>query len=95
MTKKGECTMTQGEKAIWAAVYARGYAELKNPPHCAFIGERRDEWEAGTIASAIEDAGYAVLYLREAKERIGDGYSGLVKEFYDEMTGNDPDDNDM
>ena len=85
--------MTQGEKMVWAAVFAAKH-DISNPPrHCLVPhGEETDkrwqEWEANQAVSAIEFAGYAVLRLREVEGRVADGFGedSDVYQLYMEMT---------
>lgn len=69
--------MTEGEKMVWAAVYAKK-RDLSNRPSDCIIGEGSDErwrqWEEDQTVSAIEHANYAVQAMREALPAVIEGY---------------------
>ena len=68
--------MTDGEKMIYAAVFAKE-ANLRNPPGGMCRPGNGDEWrrwEADQIASAAEYASTMVEYYRIAGARIIDGW---------------------
>lgn len=82
--------MTDGEKMVWAAVFAKNL-DLRNPPSHCVVGENADKeltrWESAQVQSSIEAAGYAVQHLREAEPGVYDDY-GLrspVTKFYSEL----------
>lgn len=72
--------MTDGEKMVWAAVYAVGYNEAINPPPeiAALLGGpgyiSREEHENQGVHAAIEAASYAVESMREAAPEIKEGF---------------------
>jgi hypothetical protein len=68
--------MTDGEKMVFAAVYADEFQRTMNEPkprEAAGISDEarsaRANWEASNVDRAIEIAASAVFYLREAKKR--------------------------
>ncbi len=65
--------MTEGEKMVWAATYTANL-DFTPPPHMARDNEARIEWEKGIVAGAIESAGGAVEYLREAGPMVVAGF---------------------
>lgn len=73
--------MTDPEKMIWAAVYAREF-NLRNPPSHCLSGEGSDErwaeWEANKCHQAAEVASAAVEHLREQRESIQEGHKGFA-----------------
>jgi hypothetical protein len=76
--------MTYGEKLVWAAVFASNYMKIKNPPPHLLTSSQIDNWagwERGIVNSAIEDASFAVDYLRESAQEILDGYGGSSKAY--------------
>ena len=76
--------MTQGEKLVWAAVYANRL-DLKNPPkHVIMDDEKWAEWERGQVMAAVEYAGIAVRYLREVRSETKSGYGGDTWALYSE-----------
>jgi hypothetical protein len=83
--------MTDGEKMVWAAVFALEFQETKHPPSRVLTPDKSEEWaewERDIVSSAIERAGIAVRYLREAEKRIADGYGpSETEEFYKAMMG--------
>jgi hypothetical protein len=82
--------MTDGEKMVWAAVFAKEL-NLRDPPSWCLVGEDSDnewvKWEASQTQQAIEAAGYAIAHLREAEPGVysGHGSSGIVAECYSEL----------
>lgn len=66
-------TMSQGEKMVWAAVFAAKYQyaidnETKLAPPSVFVpgnGEKWNKWEMDQAANAMAAAYYAVQRLRE------------------------------
>jgi hypothetical protein len=78
--------MTTGEKAVWAAVFAKRL-DLSPPPGMAAplrAAELR-EWERDQVVSAIESACYAVIYLRDARDEIHEDYGPDVVAMYNEV----------
>lgn len=74
--------MTNPEKMIWAAVFARE-SDLHSPPSrcCKPNEESRKEWaewEAERIRMAAETASHAVEHLREQREALVEGHKGLA-----------------
>jgi hypothetical protein len=72
--------MTEGEKVVWAAVFAREF-DLHNPPRqCLGASRETDqlwrEWEQSKCHSAAEVASAAVMHLREQREAIEEGHKG-------------------
>ena len=74
--------LTDPEKMIWAAVYAREF-DLSEPPSRCLIGADKDtgkewaEWEAEKCRQAAEVASAAVMNLREQRESIVEDWEGL------------------
>lgn len=68
--------LNDGEKLVWAAVFAK-YHDLRNPPPGMATpsnDEQWKKWEQGQIASAVEHAYSAVVYLRKAHGYIEEGF---------------------
>lgn len=60
--------MTNGEKMVWAAVFAREMEVLHNPPPYVVMDQDRtkwEEWEQEQACSAAEIACAAVDHLRD------------------------------
>jgi hypothetical protein len=87
--------MTKGEMMVWAAVFALEIQEMKGPKPNYLrdsdnYSKAEQEWIEAIIISAIESAGYAVEYLRDAKKRIEDGWGcSVVSTHYNEIGGED------
>lgn len=74
--------LTDPEKMIWAAVFARE-SDLHNPPSrcCKPTEEAREawaKWEKERIHMAAEIASTAVEHLREQREALVDGNKGFA-----------------
>lgn len=71
-------TLSEGEKMIWASVYARHYdEEIKSPPREAVLPKNRDKWaefESSCATEAAERAAYAVVTFRELETRLREGW---------------------
>ncbi len=67
--------MTEGEKLVWAAVFARE-SSLRDPPPNVLTpgGNAWRAWEEDQIATAVEIAGGAVDYMREIQARVAEGH---------------------
>lgn len=82
--------MTDGEKMVWAAVFAKEL-NLHNPPSRCLVGKDADKewtkWEAAQVQSAIESAGYAIEHLREAEPGVygGHGLCSIITKCYSEL----------
>lgn len=85
--KKKIHQMSEGEKVIWAAVFAREF-DLHDPPKRCLVGldEETDkawaEWEQGQCHSAAEVASAAVMHLREQREAIEEGWKGFPTQHF-------------
>lgn len=84
--------MTSGEKAIWASVYAQWIKRIEDTPKefCVPKPDREKymAWRAAIICEAVENACYAVEYVREAKEAVEGEYgNGEVFKMLCEMVG--------
>lgn len=64
--------MTQGEKMVWAAVFAKGYQKAIHPdPHIAlFDDEHKKIFYQGCLEEAIGDACSAIRRLRAEGKRL-------------------------
>ena len=73
--------MTNGEKMVWAAVFAREMEALKNPPPYVFADPdiKWKEWEHSQTCSACEVACGAVDRLREVVStgRLYEGFGDI------------------
>ena len=61
--------MTDGEKMVWAATYAREFEQEKHPPQWALSHgvPNRGQWEDNVVLNGIEQAFYAVSALRASQ----------------------------
>ena len=67
--------MTDGEKMIWAAAFARNYTPEIPPPHVVRESQMgRELWELQLAAAAAECAWAAVLGAREAVGEVANGW---------------------
>lgn len=72
--------MSEGEKLVWAQVYAREYREdIRNPPAHVVVPNHDEpdkwgEWEKNQATSAAEMAWAVVSRMREIGDRLGAGY---------------------
>jgi hypothetical protein len=64
--------LTSGERAVWAAVFARECRELLRNPPDSVIGNRDSwaEWELNQTTLAVEVAHHTVLRLRAVEKRM-------------------------
>ena len=70
-------SMSQGEKLIWAAVFARECSLHNPPPHVLRPGKEQawEDWELDQFVTAAEIAGGAIEYLREkVPARVLEGF---------------------
>lgn len=76
--------MTDGERMVWAVVFGQAAKEgLRNPPAGVTADrERWVMWEAQQVDAAVEQAGCMIEHLREAKERIADGFGPANKIYH-------------
>jgi len=68
--------MTQGERLVWAAAYAKEF-DLRNPPRECCLPKNDAmwrEWEESQVHQAIELACCAVAYMRRVRGDIQNGY---------------------
>lgn len=72
--------MTQGEKMVWAAVFAQEYVKMMHPdPYFAFINrDHKKSCEQNSVHQAVEAACGAVEYLREEAPDIKEGFDGVT-----------------
>jgi hypothetical protein len=75
--------MTEGEKMVWAAVFAREHSKMYDPGYIttamtagAYIA---GEWEGSVTKNAIKRAGTAVAHMREACDDAG-SVTGMLEE---------------
>lgn len=66
--------MTDGEKLIWAAAFAKCLDNPTPPAHVANDPTRYGQWELARTEAAIEYAGDVVERVRESEHTIKDGY---------------------
>jgi len=64
--------LTSGERAVWAAVFARESRELLRNPPDSVVGNREawGEWELNQTTLAVEVAHHTVLRLRAVEKRM-------------------------
>lgn len=66
--------MTDGEKMVWAAVFAKHY-DLSSPPRDVVHDTKKwQAWESAQVHIAIECAAGAVERMREEVEAIAKGF---------------------
>lgn len=83
--------LTENEKLIWAAVFAKNFS-LSNPPSHVVNPNADDEWrkwEANQTLEAIEEAASSITHLRSAREALQEGWGDDSPEWmaYREMMG--------
>jgi len=75
--------LSEGEKTIWAAVFAREFdlprLRCARPAPSAAASA---EWEASHCHSAAEVASAAVMHLREQREAIEEGHKGFATQCF-------------
>lgn len=67
-------TMTDGEKLIWAAAFAKCLDNPAPPAHVVNDPTRYGQWELARTNAAIEYAGVVVERVRESAHTVEDGY---------------------
>ena len=82
--------LSAGERAIWAAVFAKHYAPSKPlnmpPKHEA---ENWDKWEAAAVSRAIRRAAQAVRLVRESNVENDLTNGSFALECWFDMVGPD------
>lgn len=87
--------MTQGERLVWAQVFAADYRKsIKKPPREVSIPGKDEEWlhwEQDQAASAAETACAVVERMRGIGEVLDDGYGidGDVTSMWEQMIDDD------
>jgi len=84
--------MTEGERAVWAAVFAAEYQpDLRKLPSfvASMVPSEREQWEVEHATSAAESASYALLRLRDANSYATDcfGKHNVVSVFLRQIVG--------
>ncbi len=79
--------MTDGERMVWAAVYARNYNRIDKSEGRPDGSQAAQEWAKAKVMDSIERAGCAVEYLREVREELKEwfGDDSDIHKMYLEM----------
>ena len=81
--------MTNGEKMVWAAVYARAFQELADRPRSRHATDGDPDWERRIACAASLHASRAVRAAKELRTVLAAGamlwYDGAVAKEADEM----------